>query len=289
MIIDPTKTSTKDLHQYILAAVSPRPIAFVSTMDADGRPNLAPYSFFNAFSSNPPILVFSSNRKVKDNTTKHTLANVEATKEVVINVVTHDIVRQMTLTSMEYPAGVSEFEKAGFTPVKSDLVKPFRVKESPINMECKVTRILSLGEEGGAGNLIFCEVVRIHINDHILDGNRINPHKLDIMGRLGRTNYVRIKGDAISSIFQSIVDLGIGFDGLPEEVRHSPILTGNEIAELAALTAMPKIDVYDLAMKDDRVLACAKMADPKAGIHNYAKELIGEKKVEYALAVLMVG
>ncbi len=289
MIIDPKKTPTKDLHQFILAAVSPRPIAFVSTVDAEGRPNLAPYSFFNAFSSNPPILVFSSNRKVKDNTTKHTLSNVEATKEVVINVVTHDIVRQMTLTSIEYPAGVSEFAKAGFTPVKSDLVKPFRVKESPINMECKVTRIISLGDKGGAGNLIFCEVVRMHIADEIMDGRRINPHKLDIMGRLGRTNYARIKGDAISSIFQSIVAQGIGFDGLPEEVRHSPILMGNEIAELAALTAMPKIEIYDAAMKDKRVVACAKMANPKAGVHYYAKELIGQGRVEYALAVLMVG
>lgn len=289
MIIDPQKTPTKDLHQFILAAVSPRPIAFVSTIDEKGHPNLAPYSFFNAFSSNPPILVFSSNRKVKDNTTKHTLANVEATKEVVINVVTHDIVRQMTLTSMEYPAGVSEFTKAGFTPIKSDLVRPFRVKESPINMECKVTQIVSLGDKGGAGNLIFCEVVRMHINDDILDGKRINPQKLDIMGRLGRTNYVRVKGDGISSIFQSIVDLGIGFDGLPEEIRHSPILTGNEIAELAALTALPKIDVYELAMKDEHVLACAKMPNPKAAIHHYAKALIAEKKVEYALAVLLVG
>ncbi len=289
MIIDPKKTPTKDLHQFILAAVSPRPIAFVSTVDADGRPNLAPYSFFNAFSSNPPILVFSSNRKVKDNTTKHTLANVEATKEVVINVVTHDIVRQMTLASIEYPEGVSEFAKAGFTPVKSDLVKPFRVKESPINMECKVTRIISLGEEGGAGNLIFCEVVRMHIADEIMDGHRINPHKLDIMGRLGRTNYARIKGDAISSIFQSIIAQGIGFDGLPDAIRCSSILTGNEIAELAALTAMPKIDVYELAMKDERVLACAKMANPSAGIHYYAKELISQKRVVYALSVLMVG
>jgi len=289
MIIDPKKTPTKDLHQFILAAVSPRPIAFVSTVDAEGRPNLAPYSFFNAFSSNPPILVFSSNRKVKDNTTKHTLANVEATKEVVVNVVTHDIVRQMTLTSIEYPEGVSEFAKAGFTPIKSDLVKPFRVKESPINMECKVTRIISLGDEGGAGNLIFCEVVRMHIADEIMDGHRINPHKLDIMGRLGRTNYARIKGDAISSIFQSIIAHGIGFDGLPEEVRHSSILTGNEIAELAALTAMPKIDIYEAAMKDERVLACAKMANPTAGVHYYAKDLLAQNRAEYALAVLMVG
>ncbi len=289
MVIDPKKIPTKDLHQYILAAVSPRPIAFVSTVDSNGNPNLAPYSFFNAFSSNPPIVVFSSNRKVKDNTTKHTLANVEATREVVINVVTHDIVRQMTLTSIEYDEGVSEFEKAGFTPILSELVKPFRVKESPINMECKVTNIIPLGDQGGAGNLIFCEVVRMHIDDKILDGNRINPHKLDIMGRLGRTNYARIKGDTITSIFQSIIDKGIGFDGLAKEITHSTILTGNDIAELASLPALPKIDIYNEAMKDERVLACAKMKNPKSGIHLYAKDLIAQGKNTYALAVLLCG
>lgn len=289
MIIDPKKIPTKDLHQYILAAVSPRPIAFVSTIDADGQPNLAPYSFFNAFSSNPPIVVFSSNRRVKDNTTKHTLANVEATQEVVINVVTHEIVRQMTLTSIEYGEGISEFEKAGFTPIASDLVRPFRVKESPINMECKVTNIIPLGDQGGAGNLIFCEVVRMHIDEKILDGNRINPHKLDIMGRLGRTNYARIKGDSITSIFQSVLEKGIGFDGLPKEITHSNILTGNDIAELASLPALPKIDRYQEAMKDERVLACAKMINPKAGIHLYAKELIAQSKNTYALAVLLCG
>lgn len=289
MIVNPKETPTKDLHQFILAAVSPRPIAFVSTMDGDGRPNLAPYSFFNAFSSNPPVLVFSSNRRIKDASTKHTLANIEATKEVVVNVVTHDIVRQMTLTSMEYPEGVSEFEKAGFTPIASDLVKPFRVKESPINMECKVTQVIALGDKGGAGNLIFCEVIRMHIDDRILDGNRINPHKLDIIGRLGRTNYLRVQGDNIFSIFQSVVDKGIGFDSLPIGVTHSTILTGNEIAELAALPALPKIEFLEEASQDAKVLASKKAKNPSAIIHHYAKELIAQKKFNYALAVLMIG
>ncbi len=289
MIVDPKKTSTKDLHQFMLAAVSPRPIAFVSTVDEAGRPNLAPFSFFNAFSSNPPIVVFSANRRIKDNTTKHTLANIEATREAVINVVTYDIARQMTLTSIDYPAGISEFDKAGLTPVPSDLVRPPRVQESPVNMECRVSRILSLGDRGGAGNLIFCDVLRIHIDDEILDGMRINPHKLDIMGRLGRTNYVRVLGDAIMSIYQPIHVLGLGFDGLPKDVAQSPVLTGSEIAELAALPALPKAELVEAARQDPKVRACAAAANPEAALHRYAKQLIREKKADYALAVLING
>jgi len=185
--IDPKTAKTADVHQYLLGAVAPRPICFASTISTDGQANLAPYSFFNAFSSNPPMMVFSSNRRVADNTVKHTLENVEATKEVVINVVTHDILQQMALTSINFDENESEFDKSGLTPIASEMVKPYRVKESPVQMECKVTQIVPLGTEGGAGNLIFCEVLLMHIDESILDQDeKIDPHKIDLMGRMGR-------------------------------------------------------------------------------------------------------
>ena len=196
--IDPSKIPTKDLHQYILGAVSPRPIAFASTISTEGVPNLAPYSFFNAFSSNPPILIFSSNRRVSNNTTKDTLKNVEDTGEVVINVVPHAIVRQMALASIEYGPEVNEFVKSGLTPLPSECVRPFRVAESPVQMECTVERILPLGEGGGAGNLIICRIVRMHISESVLnEKGRIDPHKIDLMGRMGRFYYVRASGAAV--------------------------------------------------------------------------------------------
>jgi len=218
--IDPQNTPTADLHQYLLGSVSPRPICFASTVDSEGNPNLAPYSFFNVFSSNPPIAIFSSNRRVRDNTTKDTLHNIESTKEVVINVVNYDIVQQMTLASIEYPSTVNEFEKAGFTALKSELIKPLRVKESPVQMECKVKEIIPLGESGGAGNLIVCEVVLMHINETILDDEgKIDPHKIDLMGRMGRAFYCRASGDAVMKIHRPVNQIGIGIDALPESVR----------------------------------------------------------------------
>ena len=224
--IIPGKIPVKDMHQYLLGTVSPRPIAFVSTVNEDGQPNLAPYSFFNVFSSNPPIAVFSSNRRVSDNTTKDTLHNVKATGECVINAVTYDIVRQMTVASVGYDSDVNEFEKAGLTAISSDVVKPFRVKESPAHMECKVREIIPLGEHGGAGHLIVCDVVRMHIAESVIDGNRIDPHKMDLMGRMGRAYYVRASGDAVQTIVQSVVAIAIGFDNLPQSVINSTILTG---------------------------------------------------------------
>lgn len=242
MIIDPKNISVKDLHQFIVGAVAPRPIAFVSTVDENGIPNLAPYSFFNAFSSNPPILIFSSNRRVENNTTKDTLHNVQVTRQCVIQVVTHDIVRQMALSSVDYPAGVDEFKKAGFTPIPSIHVKPFRVKESPIQMECEVQDIITLGDHGGAGHLVICKVLCIHVDEKILDDNeRIDPDKLDLMGRLGRAYYTRASGAAVETIYQPFNEIGIGFDQLPDAIRNSSILTGNEIAEFAALTHAPEL------------------------------------------------
>jgi flavin reductase (DIM6/NTAB) family NADH-FMN oxidoreductase RutF len=240
LTIDPNQISTKDLHQFILGAVAPRPIAFASTLSTDGIPNLAPYSFFNAFSSNPPILIFSSNRRVSNNTTKDTLKNVEDTGEVVINVVPHAIVRQMALASVEYGPEVDEFVKCGFTPLPSDLVKPFRVAESPVHMECKVENILPLGEGGGAGNLIICRIIRMHISESILnEKGRIDPHKIDLMGRMGRFYYARASGAAVEEIVQEVTALGVGFDGLPPSLLQSPVLTGNNLAQLASLPALP--------------------------------------------------
>ncbi|MDX1911494.1 MAG: flavin reductase family protein [Saprospiraceae bacterium] len=287
LTIDPTQIATKDLHQYILAAVAPRPIAFASTISADGVPNLAPYSFFNAFSSNPPILIFSSNRRVANNTTKDTLKNVEETGEVVINVVSHRISRQMALTSIEYPPEIDEFEKAGFTPLPSDLVRPYRVAESPVQMECVVDQIQPLGEGGGAGNLIFCRIVRMHISEEILsDTGRIDPHKIDLMGRMGRFYYARASGAAVEEIVQEVTRIGIGFDGLPEGIRHSHILTGNELAQLATLPALPSPEEALALLADDEQAREALLSPQRTvALHQYIKQLLDQNDVTRAAAV----
>ena len=285
-IIDPKETPTKDLHQYLLGSVAPRPIAFASTISDDGVHNVAPYSFFNAFSSNPPILVFSSNRRVADNTTKDTLANIRTNGEVVINVVSYNIVRQMAVASIGYPEDVSEYTKAGLTPIASDLVRPYRVKESPVQMECKVRDIITLGDQGGAGHLILCDVVRMHIDEAVLDGDRINPHKIDLMGRMGRAYYVRASGDAVHTIVQSVVELGVGFDGLPDVWKASDILTGNDLGRLAGLTHLPKPE--DAAtLKDDKdVKAALDASDRHKAVHQLARDLIAHDEVQKAAKVL---
>jgi flavin reductase (DIM6/NTAB) family NADH-FMN oxidoreductase RutF len=288
--IDPAEIATKDLHQFILGAVAPRPIAFASTLSADGVPNLAPYSFFNAFSSNPPILIFSSNRRVSNNTTKDTLKNVEDTGEVVINVVPHRIVRQMALCSVEYGAEVNEFEKAGFTPLPSEKVRPFRVAESPVHMECKVEKILPLGEKGGAGNLIICNIVLMHIAEEVLnDKGRIDPHKIDLVARMGRFYYARASGDAVFEVVQEVTAFGIGFDGLPPGIRHSHVLTGNNLGQLAALPALPSREAaMALAATDARVQQLLAAPSAHAGLFAYAKEALDRNEVELGarLAVL---
>lgn len=288
--IDPAEIATKDLHQFILGAVAPRPIAFASTLSADGVPNLAPYSFFNAFSSNPPILIFSSNRRVSNNTTKDTLKNVEDTGEVVINVVSHRIVRQMALCSVEFPSEVNEFEKAGFTPLPSEKVRPFRVAESPVHMECKVEKILPLGDKGGAGNLIICNIVLMHIAEEVLnDKGRIDPHKIDLVARMGRFYYARASGEAIFEVAQEVTAIGIGFDGLPAGIRHSNILTGNNLGQLAALLALPsEAEAMALAASDERVQAALCLPSASQELFVYAKERLDKNEVELGakLAVL---
>ncbi len=288
--IDPTQIATKDLHQYILGAVAPRPIAFASTISTEGIPNLAPYSFFNAFSSNPPILIFSSNRRVANNTTKDTLKNVEDTGEVVINVVSHSIVRQMAVASIEYGMEVNEFEKAGFTPLPSEKVRPFRVAESPVHMECKVENILPLGDKGGAGNLIICNIVLMHIAESVLnEKGRIDPHKIDLMGRMGRFYYVRASGAAVEEIEQIVTTIGIGFDGLPPGIRSSKILTGNNLGQLAGLATLPSAEEsMALAATDERVQRIIGKPDARADLHAYAKEALDRNDLHLGarLAVL---
>ncbi len=236
---EPKALTTAQLHGYLLSSVAPRPIAFASTMDENGNPNLSPFSFFNVFSANPPILIFSPARRVRDNTTKHTLENAEATKEVVINIVNHAIVQQMSLSSTEYGQGVNEFEKAGLTMLKSDKVAPFRVAESPVQMECKINDIIKLGTEGGAGNLIICEVVKMHIDEAVLAENgSIDQHKLDLVSRAGGSFYSRAK-DGFFEIPKPLSTLGIGVDALPIDVKNSNILTGNDLGLLANVEELP--------------------------------------------------
>lgn len=237
---EPKELSTGKLHGYLLSAVAPRPIAFASTIDANGKPNLSPFSFFNVFSANPPIMIFSPARRVRNNTTKHTLENAEAVKEVVINVVNFDIVHQMSLSSTEYPEGVNEFEKAGLTMLKSDMVKPFRVAESPVQFECKVNDIIKLGTEGGAGNLIICEVVKLHISNEVLNEDGIiNQEALDLVSRAGGSYYSRAKS-GFFEIPKPLSTLGIGVDAMPEAVRDSMILTGNDLGMLGNVEKLPE-------------------------------------------------
>jgi len=244
--LNPQDLSTGKLHGYLLSAVAPRPIAFASTIDADGNPNLSPFSFFNVFSANPPILIFSPARRVRDNTTKHTLENVQLVKEVVINVVNYDLVHQMSLTSTEYPEEVNEFEKAGLTMVPSDKVKPFRVAESPVQFECKVNEIVHLGNEGGAGNLVICEVVKLHIANEVMnDDKTINQEALDLVARAGGSYYSRAK-KGFFEIPKPLSTMGIGVNGMPEHIRNSMILTGNNLGMLANVEALPNEDDVNL-------------------------------------------
>ncbi len=246
----PKDLTLNKLHSLLLSTIAPRPIALASTMDTKGTPNLSPFSYFNVFSSNPPILIFSPARRVRDNSVKHTLKNVEVTKEVVINIVNFDMVHQMSLTSTEYPEGVNEFEKAGFEMIHSDEVKPYRVAASPVQFECKVNDIVKLGTEGGAGNLIICEVVKFHIDDEFLNEDEsINQKKLDLVARAGGNFYSRAN-KGFFEIPKPLSTLGIGVDNFPEHVKNSMILTGNNLGMLANVEALPNNEEVDAFIND---------------------------------------
>lgn len=288
LTIDPHNTPIPQLHQYLVGAVAPRPIAFVSTVSADGVPNLAPYSFFNVFGSNPPIAAFSSNRRVRGNTTKDTLANVKATGEAVINIVNYAIVHQMALTSVDYAPEVSEFEKSGLTPIPSDLVKPFRVKESPVQMECIVRDIISIGEGGGGSNIVICEIVKMHISESILDAEgNIDPFRADLMARMGKAYYCRANGANVFPIVQPFEKIGIGFDQLPESVRQSAILTGKQLWQLAAVEKIPDRDSEIMDDPDFQSASSDNSDDRAVHLHTLAAELLNEGQVEKAWQVLL--
>jgi flavin reductase (DIM6/NTAB) family NADH-FMN oxidoreductase RutF len=290
--LDPKELPIPKLHQYLLGAIGPRPIAFASTIDENGNPNLAPFSFFNVFSANPPILIFSPARSGRTNTTKDTYNNVKVVPEVVINVVNYDIVHQMSLASSPYAPGVSEFEKAGFTAVKSDLVKPFRVGESPVQFECKVNEVIELGHEGGAGNLIISEVVKIHINEAVLNANgMIDQHKIDLVSRMGGDWYCRSDQNSMFEIKKPITTCGIGFDVLPDDIRNSKILTGNDLGHLAGIETLPNetdVNEYKLLELSDLFLTLEeKPAELEEKLHIRATELLKENKLEEAWMTLL--
>jgi flavin reductase (DIM6/NTAB) family NADH-FMN oxidoreductase RutF len=284
---EPKELSVKKLHGLLLSAVAPRPIAFASTVDSDGNPNLSPFSFFNVFSANPPILIFSPARRVSNNTTKHTLDNAKQTKEVVINVVNYDIVQQMSLSSTEYPENVNEFDKSGLTMVASDLVKPFRVGESPVQFECKVNEIIELGQNAGAGNLIVCEVVKIHITEDVLNEDEsINQEALDVVARAGGSYYTRAK-KGFFEIPKPLRTLGIGVDALPESVKNSMILTGNDLGMLGNVETLPNKNEIEKFVNSvsEHYPNIKKMTHREK--HNIAKNYLSFGDVDSALKLLL--
>jgi flavin reductase (DIM6/NTAB) family NADH-FMN oxidoreductase RutF len=289
--ITPSETPLPKLHQYLLGAIGPRPIAFASTIDEQGRPNLSPYSFFNVFSVNPPIAIFSPNRRGRDNSTKHTYENVKRVKECVINIVNYDMVQQMSLASTEYEAGVNEFEKSGLTAIASDLVKPFRVKESPVQMECIVKDVIELGQEGGAGNLIVCEIVRIHISETVLDEEgKISPILMDQVARMGGHWYTRAN-QGLFQLPQPTTQIGIGVDQIPHDVRFSNILTGNDLGRLGGVTHLPDetaVNEYKLTELADMFIDFendAKALELK--LHERAHTLLEQGQVNEAWMTLL--
>ena len=286
--IIPGELPTKDFHQFMLGTVAPRPIGFVSTIDAEGNPNLAPFSFFNAFSSNPPIVVFSSNRRIGDNTTKDTLANIRATGECVINSVSYGIVRQMAVCSVDYPKDVSEFTKSGLTPIPSEYVKPYRVKESHSHMECRVRDVITLGEHGGAGHLIVCDVLCIHLDEAVIDDRgRIDPDKMDLMGRMGRAYYVRASGESIHAVPQAYNKIPVGYDNLPESIRLSKYLSGNHIGLLAGMLEFPDKNMIQEIAQDPVVQEMISQKD-LAGLHQRAAQFLDQVEVAQAAVILLI-
>jgi flavin reductase (DIM6/NTAB) family NADH-FMN oxidoreductase RutF len=284
---EPHTLSPAQLQGYLQSAVAPRPIAFASTVDMNGKPNLSPFSFFNVFSSNPPILVFSPARRVRNNTTKHTLENCQATKEVVINVVNYDIVQQASLSSTEYPDGVNEFLKSGLTMLPSDMVRPYRVAESPVQMECKVNEIIALGNQGGAGNLIICEVVKIHIHENILDDkNMIDQRKIDLVSRLGGNWYSR-SNQGLFEVEKPLTTLGIGVDEIPDFIKNSAVFDGNDFGKLGNIEALPTQEEITIFVKQNFAVKGVLSSDDEMKIHQKAKEYLNNNDALSAWKVLL--
>lgn len=287
--IDPSEHKTNIVHSYLLGAVAPRPIAFASTIDKDGNPNLSPFSFFNVFSANPPIAVFSPARSGRTGSTKHTLDNLKEVPEVVINVVNYDIVQQASLSSTEFPKGVNEFVKAGLTAIPSEKIKPFRVKESPVQMECRVKEIIELGTQGGAGNLVICEIILFHVNENVLDENKIiDPDKIDLVARLGGDWYCRASGDSLFKVPKPLLSIGIGYDQIPAWIKQSPILSGNDLGMLGNVEQIPDKESSVAFLKEsglEKELTGA--SEQKIGAQKIAKRLLEQQKIQEAWKVLV--
>lgn len=290
--INPKEIEIPKLHRYLLGSVGPRPIAFASTIDSKGNINLAPFSFFNVFSANPPIMIFSPARSGRTNESKDTYNNVKEVPEVVINVVTHEMVHQMSLASSPYGSDVSEFEKAGFTSLVSDMITPPRVKESPVQFECKVNEVIELGDQGGAGNLIICEVLRIHVKESLLDQNEmIDQHKIDLVSRMGGNWYCRADKNSMFEIQKPITTCGIGFDALPTDIRNSSILSGNDLGQLAGIEQLPNetdVNEYKLLELSELFLSLEEDAvQLEIEIHKRAKDLLTRNLLEEAWLTLL--
>ena len=285
--IDPNSISQQELHGYLLSAVAPRPICFASTIDKNGNVNLSPFSYFNLFSVNPPIMIFSPSRRGRDNTTKHTLENVLEVKETVINIVNYDMVEQMSLSSTEYGDGVNEFVKAGLTQVPSDKVKPPRVGEAPVAFECVVDQVIALGDGPGAGNLVLAKVVQIHVKKAFLDAEgKLDTPKLDLVARMGGNWYCRANGDALFEIPKPIRTQGIGVDMLPEAVRNSSVLTGNNLGRLGNLEQLPTKEAIAKITEHAEVKSILNGAEDVLEIHKLAQRWLADGKTEDALALL---
>jgi flavin reductase (DIM6/NTAB) family NADH-FMN oxidoreductase RutF len=292
--IDPNNTDLKFLHHIILGSVAPRPIAFASTIDKNGNPNLSPFSYFNAFGVNPVTLIFSPARRGRDKTMKHTYENIKEVPEVVINVVNYDIVEQMSLSSTEYDKGVNEFIKSGLTPLKSDTVKPFRVKESPVQYECVVKQVIETSENGGAGNLVICEAKMIHVNEDIFtEEGRIHPDMIRLIGRHVDNYYVKAFGESLFEVEKPLAKKGIGVDALPDHIRLSKVISGNDLGklgnveklptfeEVAAIKKLPEVEKIFRNFSENQILL-------QENLQILAKHFLSENKVKEALAILLV-
>jgi flavin reductase (DIM6/NTAB) family NADH-FMN oxidoreductase RutF len=289
---NPKELPIPKLHQLLLGAIGPRPIAFASTIDADGNHNLSPFSFFNVFSANPPILIFSPARSGRTNETKDTYKNVKAVPEVVINIVTYDIVQQMSLSSSPYAPNVDEFVKAGFTALDSHLVKPKRVAESPVQFECKVNEVIELGQNGGAGNLIICEVVKFHVDERVMDANgQIDQHKINLVSRMGGNWYCHANESSMFEVVKPLTTIGIGFDNLPKDILDSSILSKNDLGILAGIESLPnETDVNEFKLLELNNLFINLDNNPtqlEIELHKHAKELLSHNNVEAAWKTLL--
>ena len=292
LTITPSEIPVPKLHHYLLGAVGPRPIAFASTIDKDGNRNLAPFSFFNVFSANPPIMVFSPARSGRTNTTKNTFDNVKEVAEVVINIVNYSIVEQMSLASSPFDSDVDEFVKSGLTPIDSETVRPFRVKESPVQFECKVNEVVELGTEGGAGNLVICEVTKIHIKEEVLDENgTIDQHKIDLVSRMGGNWYCRANAESMFEIKKPIMTVGIGYEAIPEDIRKSRVLTGNDLGKLGGIEELPnETDVNDHKLIELSELFVELEDDQEKlelELHKRAKQELKEDKLKEGWMTLL--